>query len=112
MCRPLPDEISGAGIGCGLLGGGSERALVLFAECIDGGVIVGGGGSAPLGSRLSADWLQAGAAKSEKWERFGAIAKITLHKASDLMHVTVEELLKWLPDHLACRTALSLRPVP
>lgn len=51
-----------AGIGCGLLGGGSERALVLLAECIDGGVIVGGGGSAPLGSRLITDWLQAGTA--------------------------------------------------
>lgn len=73
MC--LPDEIVGAGSGCGLLGGGSERALVLLAECVDGGVIVGGGGPASLGSRLSADRLQTGAAqvkkkKSQTWESF------------------------------------------
>lgn len=58
----LPDEVVRAGSGRGLLGGGSECALVLFAECIDSGVIVRGGGSAPLGSRLSADWLQTGTA--------------------------------------------------
>lgn len=62
-CRGLPDEIAGAGSGCGLLGRGGECALVLFAECIDGGVSVGRGGAAPLGSRLSADWLQTGAAQ-------------------------------------------------
>lgn len=56
----LPDEIAGAGSRCGLLGGGRERALVLFTERIDGRVIVGGGSSTSLGSRLSAGWLQAG----------------------------------------------------
>lgn len=64
--RALPDEVAGAGGGRGLLGGGGERTLVLFTERIDGGVIVGGGSSAPLGRRLSADRLQAGAAKKKK----------------------------------------------
>lgn len=50
--------------------------------------------------------------KVKNGERFGSIHKITLHKASDLMHVTVGELLKWLPDHLACRRVLSFRPIP
>lgn len=75
MFRGLPDEIVGTGIGCGLLGGRSERAFVLFAECVDGGVIVGGGGSAPLGGRLRADWLQAGAAPEEKEEKSFASIK-------------------------------------
>lgn len=59
----LPDEIARAGSGCGLLGRWSERALVLLTECIDSGVIVGGGGPASLGSRLSTDGLQTGAAQ-------------------------------------------------
>lgn len=78
LCRGLPDEIAGAGGGCGLLGGGSECALVLFTKCIDGRVIVGGGGSAPLRSRLSADWLQAGAARMKKVKN--KINKIWLHQ--------------------------------
>lgn len=57
----LPDKVMGTGSWCGLLGGRSERALVLFTERIDGGVIVGGGRAAPLGSRLSSDWFQTGA---------------------------------------------------
>lgn len=69
--RVLPDEIAGAGGGCGLLGGGGERTLVLFTERIDGGVIVGGGGSAPLGSRLSAGRLQAGAARIKERSKIG-----------------------------------------
>lgn len=63
----------GTGGGCGLLGGRRERALVLFAECVDGGVIVGGGGSAPLGRRLSADWLQTGAAPRGKKSEIGML---------------------------------------
>lgn len=55
-----PDEVAGAGSRCGLLGGGSERAFVLFTERIDGRVIVGGGSATALGSGLSAGWLQAG----------------------------------------------------
>lgn len=50
LCRGLPDKIAGASCGCGLLGGGSERALVLLTEGIDGRVIVRGGCSAPLWS--------------------------------------------------------------
>lgn len=59
----LPDEIAGASSGCGLFGGRGESSLVLLAESIDGGVIVGCGGAAALGSRLIADRLQAGATR-------------------------------------------------
>lgn len=69
LCRRLPDDIAGASSGCGLLGGGSEGALVLFADCINGRVIVGSGSSTPQRSRLSADRLQAGAAPMIKWSK-------------------------------------------
>lgn len=82
----LPDEVVGAGSGCGMLGGGGERALVLFAQCIDGGVIVGGGGTASLGSRLSTDWLQTGAAriKEKKKEKSNYPDELLYH-----LHVIV-----------------------
>lgn len=77
MVDLIPDKISGAGGGCGLLGGRGERALVLFAERVDGGVIVGGGGPAPLRGRLSTDRLQARAAVIQNETR---IATIKLHQ--------------------------------
>lgn len=76
--RVLPDEIAGAGGGCGLLGGGGERTLVLLTERIDGGVTVGGCSSAPLGSRLSADRLQTGAAQIKKNKNRSKIGTIWL----------------------------------
>lgn len=58
MCYDCsPDKTSRTGSGRGLLGGWSEGALVLFTECVDVGVIVGGGSAAPLRCRLRADWL-------------------------------------------------------
>lgn len=71
-----PDDAAGAGGGRGLLGGRRERAFVLLAERIDGGVIVRGGGAAPLRRRLSADRLQAGAAVAHKGRQ--KIAAISL----------------------------------
>lgn len=58
----VPDKIVRAGSGRSLLGGGSECALVLFTECIDGGVIVRCSGPTALRSWLSTDRLQTGAA--------------------------------------------------
>lgn len=75
-CNVAPDNAAGAGGGRGLLGGRRERALVLLAERIDGGVIVWGGGAAPLRGRLSADRLQAGAAAAHKGRQ--KIAAISL----------------------------------
>lgn len=48
-----------AGGGSRLFGWRRHGALVLLTQCIPGGVIVGGGGSAVLGSRLVADGLHA-----------------------------------------------------
>lgn len=58
----VPDKIVRAGSGRSLLGGGSECALVLFTECIDGGVIVRCSSPTALRSWLSTDRLQTGAA--------------------------------------------------
>lgn len=71
-----PDNTAGAGGGRGLLGGRRERALVLLAKRVDGRVIVGRGGAAPLRRRLSADRLQAGAAATQKGRQ--KIAAISL----------------------------------
>lgn len=60
MGKCLPDGAAWASSRCGLFGGRSHGALVLLAQCVDGGVVIRGCGSTAVRRRMAADWLNPG----------------------------------------------------